>query len=567
MCGFLGRILRDPGAVRKPITAADSLLKRRGPDMTGLWTSPDRRIEIVFYRLSIVDHSERASQPICREDLGLVVAMNGEVYNYEEIRGRLWDQRFTSGSDAEVLLVFFRKRGLEGLQEVRGSFAACIVDEWNSRLYLIQDPVGKRPLAVYPGSTEVIFGSSTIPLAVTASSQPKFDDQAINDFWKQGYINPTRTIFDGIQNILPGEVWEFDFSGNLLQRIKQRPPTRLVSVRTFEEAVEVSRTLIRQATERRLSNNPRPICLLSGGIDSTIVAKSLSEIGSGECITVAGSRLWVPDYSYAKYACKRLRLPLIPIKVRLASLAEEVAWALDLQDEPFAPISFFPLALMMREVKKHSKVVLTGDGGDEVFLGYGRAEQWVDRSVSAASEAAEPLVGPLVPQWMSRWGRQWIGVSLLGHMFRKLDRASAEQGVEARCPLLDWDLIAAARTFPPELLLRNGKTKAILKAILSDFGPQFTDRKKVGFTFRIRWLWLRSLYSGLRELIEPEAIDCFAHLLPRELRYPARRWSTVHIFRNFDTVWRLLVWSQFLRRLREASRKASQAESLGIVHK
>ncbi|MBC7353428.1 MAG: hypothetical protein H5U08_13795, partial [Thermogutta sp.] len=453
-------------------------------------------------------------------------------------------------SDAEVLLVLWHQMGTDALQVVRGSFACSIVDVRSRKLFLIQDPVGKKPLSLYFGEKEVVFGSKVTAIASITDKPLEINEDAVNDFWNFGYIDPRRTVFRDVENILPGEVLEFDFNGKLLSRTVHKPSFKPVSVKTFQEAVDLSSELIRQATLRRLTNNPCPVCLLSGGIDSTVVAKALAGLEHAECITLHGNRLLVPDRPFASIAADSLGLPLRSVRPRLGQMAEEVLWALSLQDEPFAPISFFPLALMMREVRQIGKIVLTGDGGDEVFLGYGSADQWIGNRADTSFRDA--LVGPPIPGWMSAWGRNWSEASLLGHMFRKLDRASAEQGVEARCPLLDWDVMAAARSFPPHVLLRDGRTKAVLKAALSEFGPNFTDRRKVGFTFRIRWIWLKSLFAGLRDLVSIDAIERFAPGLPTSLRCTPSQWSTLSIFRTFYAVWKLLVWTQFEERIRQA---------------
>ena len=146
---------------------------------------------------------------------------------------------------------------------------------------------------------------------------------------------------------------------------------------------------------------------------------------------------------------------------------------------------------------------------------------------------------------------------LVGHGFAKVDRATAEQAVEMRCPLLDWDVMSYARSLPFESLAQAGRSKALLKAQLSGWPEWFLERPKLGFALNLRWLWSLSNFSGLRESIEPEATAMFDRWLPAGLRGEARCWKTRGILKNFQPAWRLLTWSCFLRRVR-AARSANQ---------
>jgi asparagine synthase (glutamine-hydrolysing) len=156
---------------------------------------------------------------------------------------------------------------------------------------------------------------------------------------------------------------------------------------------------------------------------------------------------------------------------------------------------------------------------------------------------------------MSNWGRFVVREQLLGHMFPKIDRAAAEQGVETRSPLLDWDLMAFARPLPPDVLLANGQMKAVLRSQLCEWPEWFLDRPKIGFTFHLRWLWLLSGYDGARELVTVESIERFRALVPKQLRSGPSLWTSSVIFNNFKSVWKLLAWSDFERRFSEAQRE------------
>ena len=154
---------------------------------------------------------------------------------------------------------------------------------------------------------------------------------------------------------------------------------------------------------------------------------------------------------------------------------------------------------------------------------------------------------------MSEWGRFVVRDQLLGHLFTKFDRASAEQGVETRSPLLDWDLMALARNLPPDQLLRAGQLKAVLKRQLEGWPERFIERPKIGFAYHLRWHWAVANFDGLREGIQFDSYEPFCDGLPDSLRIDPKQWSMLAIFRNFVTAWKLLAWSSFMNRLKNVT--------------
>ena len=213
--------------------------------------------------------------------------------------------------------------------------------------------------------------------------------------------------------------------------------------------------------------------------------------------------------------------------------------------------SFFLLERLVKTASDYGRVLLTGDGADEVFLGYGKASDW--RSPNRDSIRQDYIsCGPALPIWMSDWGRKSVSETLVGHMFTKVDRAASEQGVEIRCPFLDWDLVSYARSLPFDILLHGGRTKALLKDYLLGWPRWFLERPKLGFAYNLRWHWGFSNYEGLRDAIEKRAVNAFEPFLPASLRQAPARWKLTDIFQNFEAVWRLLSWSRFLVRLNKA---------------
>ena len=159
----------------------------------------------------------------------------------------------------------------------------------------------------------------------------------------------------------------------------------------------------------------------------------------------------------------------------------------------------FLLHQMVEAAAPHGRVLITGDGGRESFVGYRPPADW-QTYVEASEELTFVKVGPGPSAWMGQWARDVTGNTLLGHMLAKVDRASAEQGVEIRCPLLDWSLMCYPRSLPYEKIAGNGTLKPLLKAQLDGWPAWFIERPKLGFAFNLRWRWAVSRFEGLREL-------------------------------------------------------------------
>ncbi len=548
MCGFFGRIVRTiPPA--KAIELAAPALHRRGPDGWRTWRSPCARVELLHARLAIVDPDARAMQPFATPDGRQVLAFNGEVYNYLELRRRLVGHDFTTDSDTEVLLAGLVRHGLRFLEDVRGMVSGVFVDLEREEVHVFRDPVGKKPLLIWSDvDGSILFGSSLRALTAVRSAPGLVREAALRDVLAQAYIEPPHGLFEGVEHVEPGLVRSFDFDGRLLGERRVAPALQATHVDDSADDSARVRALIEQAVARRLENNPAPAALLSGGIDSTVVTMFAARQARarGKRLQIYSLRPFIPgthDEPYAREAAKRLGLHIEWVSLPYRHVSERVLRALDGLDEPLAMVSFFHLSELVRAVSAKSRVLLTGDGGDEVFCGYGEPRDWLQKPHAGP---VGPVVGVPLPAWFGGWARRSVFGDLFGHGFQKIDRASAEQGVEIRCPLLDFDLIAYARSLPPERLFRGGRTKALLKAQLVDWPTQFIERRKMGMTYNLRWQWLLTNFDGLREGVDPLLVECCEAWLPLALRRTPSRWAARDVLRHFQTAYALLVLSRVL---------------------
>jgi asparagine synthase (glutamine-hydrolysing) len=542
MCGWIGRIRVSLDT--HPLTAGLQSLARRGPDSSRRWQDPSGHVELLHARLAIVDTDARAHQPFSAPAFGLTVAFNGELYNYQELKRELSNYPFQTDSDTEVILACYQRFGIEGFKRFRGMFTLCLVDETQRRVILARDAVGKKPLFLARWGSSVLFGSSLIALAQAHGASAKINQDALAYFWRKGFVHPAQSAFSDARPLLPGEVLSLDFSGKVIDQLSCAPDAG--PRYNGESARDV---------ERRLSNNVQPTALLSGGIDSTLIASIAQDIcrERGQRLQTLSLRALIPltnDDFYSRYAAYRLKTRQQMVSIPLRNTGERVVQAMQRLDEPVAIPAHFMLDQLVQAASAHGKILLSGDGGDEVFLGYGKPNDWwSDASKLEPGDAPMVTSGPELPNWMSAWAREACSNTLVGHMFVKADRASAEQGVELRCPLLDWDLMSYARSLPREILAPDQRAKVLLKNQLKGWPRWFLERPKIGFSYNLRILWRLSGFAGLREHVDATAQALFASELPLELHKPAREWSNAAIYANFLPAWKLLAYSCFLQRV------------------
>lgn len=560
MCGFIGRIIAPDVKPLRRLDAGLSWLIRRGPDSQRLWSSPDSNCELLHAHLAIVDKTATAHQPFWDPINQLTVVFIGEIYNYIDLKTPDLNYQFRTQSDTEVILALYLKHGISGLRKLKGMYAVAIVDILQERIILARDAVGKKPFFIAHWGKEVLFGSSLTALVAVYGKQLEIDNNAAEDFWKRDFIEPFRSALVNARPLLPGEVAIFNFDGKEIGSdscIPESGPT--YRGESLEQVHQKVGLLLREAVARRMHNNPNPTVLLSGGIDSTLVAREMLRVYQGDpediLALTLGALIPLPlmyDECYARYVARRFNLPLGILRPHRESIRMAVEHCFDLQDEPLGMYSFFSLSRLIKSVAERSRIVLGGDGGDEVFLGYNATSRWINHN---NKEVLPQRIrcGPRLPVWMSTWGKDAASNSLVGHQFAKLDRATAEQGVEARCPYLDWDLLSYVRSLPPEYVLLGNRSKGLLKNQLNTWPSWFVNRRKIGFAYSLRWAWGISDFNGLREMIEMESVERFAEHLPAALRKKPSNWKTRDIFSNFVMSWKLAVWSAFLRRLTSAT--------------
>jgi asparagine synthase (glutamine-hydrolysing) len=532
----------------RPIESAAEAIRSRGPDGWRTWRSPDGQAELLHARLAITDPDPAAAQPfVGRHGQGILV-FNGEIYNYRSLRNLFGKTSWATDSDTEVLSEGLEAEGLRFLAKASGTFSGAWIDRQSRRIFLFRDPVGKKPLLVWPDPDgSLLFGSSVRALSAIRSVPGEIRQAALQEIFADGHCDPAGGIFQGLRHVAPGTLLEYDFDGRLVRegRIGTKPQLEYEG-ESFDEASIRLGGLLDQAVARRLENNPEPASLLSGGIDSTVVTAIATRIlrQRGQNLVAYSLRPFIgrtQDSRHAGYAAKRIGLDIQWVSLPRGELPARIIAALNRLDEPITMISYFLLHELVRAIRPQSRILLNGEGGDEVFCGYGSPADWSGERAERAAGHLE--IGGAVPQWFSPWAERCVTRDLFGHGFQKVDRSSAEQGVEVRSPLLDFDVIGYARSLPPEILFHGGRPKALLKAALAGWPASFIDRPKVGTAYNLRWQWLASNFAGLRENVDPALVDALEEAVPTGLKGHPRRWSARQIFAHFPQAYSLLVMS------------------------
>ena len=390
MCGILGFYDLKPDEDFIPVCR--NLLQRmhyRGPDDEGNlfldphgknWKGEGPGIYLGHKRLSIIDLSESGHQPMSNEDDSLWVVFNGEIYNYLEVREELLKKghRFKSMTDTEVLLHGYETWGVELLERLRGMFAFCIYDVKRRRFFLARDRMGQKPLVFSRGNGFFGFSSELKSLYTYPKIKTEISPKAIHYFLTYQYVPHRHTIFKDISKLPPAYYALYDLESNSLQQRKYWQPTFFVPGESADKQGqkghrEELEALISDSVRLRLRSDVPLGVFLSGGVDSSAMAYFASHqlTGSLDTFSISFEEQEFDESRYALMVAKSLGTHHHPFTVRSEGLKllPELVWY---YNEPFGDSSMIPTYYVSKVTSEHVKVVLSGDGGDEVFLGYNR---------------------------------------------------------------------------------------------------------------------------------------------------------------------------------------------------
>jgi len=384
MCGIAGIVLTDRSlpAPQSRIAAMCDRLKHRGPDDEGIWLG--QAAALGHRRLSIIDLSPTGHQPMCNEDQTVWTILNGEIYNYQELRKELLARGhvFRSQSDTETIVHLYEDRGPAFVEALHGMFAIAVWDTERRRLVLARDRLGKKPVKYKLDENGLVFASELKAILRDDGTPREIERADIDSFLTLGYVPSPCTGYKGIAKLPPAHRLVWEDGRATIERYWSLDYRHKVE-RSPEEWQEAIREAVRQAVTRRLISDVPLGAFLSGGIDSSIVVGCMAEASSTpvETFSVGFETEAYDELPFARAVARKFGTNHheFVVKPDAATLLPTLA---EIYEEPYADSSALPSYLLAAETRKFVTVALNGDGGDVGFAGYtryGRVRSWSTR--------------------------------------------------------------------------------------------------------------------------------------------------------------------------------------------
>ena len=370
MCGIAGYICPS-GVEEADIERMTNAVRHRGPDDCGMYIDPARTAGLGHRRLSIID-LDGGQQPIANEDDTIIIVFNGEIYNYQEIKLKLEKHhQFRTKSDTEVILHLYEEKGEACVQYLRGMFAFAIYDERRRILFIARDHLGQKPLYYYHQGHSFAFASEIKGLLALKPSLQELDCNALYEYLTIRIITPPRSMFRNIKKLAPGHYLKFQDDRLEINRYWQLKYEPKISD-SFDEILNKLDDEIASTVNYHMVSDVPVGAFLSGGLDSSLIVAMMSAVSGNSFKTFSGDIPYenFSELPYArmvadKYGTEHNELTITPSLVRTLP---ELVWHLDEPSDPLSVCMYYIAKLARQQVK----VVLGGDGGDELFAGYDR---------------------------------------------------------------------------------------------------------------------------------------------------------------------------------------------------
>lgn len=566
MCGIAGIFNY---ATRQPVdtdilSRMTARLAHRGPDDSGIFT--DGHVGLGHRRLSIIDTSQAGHQPMPNDDGSIIIAYNGECYNYRDHIPLLKSKGYVlrSNTDTEVVLRLYEEYGTKCIEMLNGMFAFAIWDARKQQFFLCRDRLGIKPLYVFNDGKRLLFSSELKSFLGDPTFPKALNPEALRNYLRFMCVPDFTAIFDGVTKLLPGHSMTVNEAGATIHEywnlasFEQRKGVSLdAAAQEFDELFE---TIVR---EQMVSDVPLGT-FLSGGVDSSAITAKASMEAKEALKTFSVAFTGLDDYDESKYATQVSRRyatdhNVLEIKPNLIDTLGSMAWH---ADEPFAISSAFALYHLAEMASKQVKVVLSGDGADEIFAGYehryvplprrlpasfaplatllpGRlskslkwrttpsSKDFSDRINRYHPDQINGLLNPEIlyqlhdqqdivayyfdkPATASKLSRMLYAdmkTSLPAEMLTKADRMTMAFGLEVRVPFLDHRLVEFAFTLPDTLRINREIGKRVVKKAMEPLLPNdLLYRPKHGFNVPMG-VWLRGeLKDWAMEMLSPDAL-------------------------------------------------------------
>lgn len=567
MCGIVGQWNRNDNVDRDLFNRMRDTLVHRGPDGYGSYFSDDGKVALGHRRLAFLDLSYNAKQPFCNEDSSVWTTVNGEIYNYLQLRKDLERNGhiFKSNCDSEVIIHAYEEWGIDMVSRLEGMFAFAIWDATKRKMFIARDKFGIKPLFYYCDSNMLIFASEIKAIVENPAVQRKINYRSMCEFFYYRYVPSPNTIFEGIHKVEPAHYLEFSDTDKCTDNEYYKFQTAENEMHQNQLVLEID-ALLSQSVKMHIQSDV-PICsFLSGGYDSSLLVKYFSDNEKGFNTYSIGFDGWLKsEHQYAEQVSKIFgtnHRSMILDDLSLDVLKDLMYY----YDDPIADISIIPTYLISKEAAKYNKAVLSGEGADELFAGYTwhkkylwtipkmqeimyKLKGWdlpmnrfdIDSYAKvtemgkfdgdALTELLPKDLHGYIPEDKDSFFRKYFDESIptpkrfqmldikcfmAELVLTKIDRASMANSLEVRVPFLNTGIFEKMLSLSPDVYFNPKKQKVVIQKILKKYLPrEILARKKQGFvgpdTYYMNYEWYRKSLDDSRlvndGIIRREAID------------------------------------------------------------
>lgn len=603
MCGIYGSTIPYSDSI---VYQKMDKVKFRGPDFTGMQRFDE--VVLAHNRLAIIDLDPRSNQPFSYFDLHIV--FNGEIYNYKDIRKELeqMNYQFRTNSDTEVICAAYLAYGVECVKRFNGMFAFVIYDSKINELFGARDRFGKKPFYYFLDDKNFEFASQ--PSQISSHNTLPVDEDAIEQYLIWDYVPEPASIWKSLNQLPAAHFFKYSLNTRTLKtveywRLDYNWDNKFIG--NYEEAKLGLNYLIADAVKIRMNADVPLGVFLSGGIDSSLIAAMASkEIANVKTFSIKFNVKGFDESTYAEQVANYLKTDHYTIPCNYEDGIDLIENFSNYFDEPFADSSAIPNMLLSKKTRQHVTVALSGDAGDEAFLGYHRYK-WIKQvntlfkaptgirkalaslinlspyyrhkliamgiSMKNVEQLYIKMFGNMENSWvknpdlaiyssfmdmlihstkplLERISDFDMKTYLIGDINTKIDRASMAFSLESRSPLMDYRVVEFAQSLPTSFKYQGGNQKRILKDILFDNVPaSFFNRPKAGFTMPFQH-WFR---NDLKEYVMDHlTIDKLKNIPGIHVKrteeiineHMCGKWNWSH------QIWKLLVLSQWLSKNR-----------------
>lgn len=545
MCGFTG-VISNSILTKDFIFKCNEISQCRGPDSTEYYQSKigDFHIYQIFNRLSILDLSKDANQPMVSKEFDNSIMFNGEIYNHADLRKLLISKNLgfkTNHSDTEVLLNGLSYFGIEFINQLIGQFSIFFNSAKNKKAYLVRDRLGQKPLYYRYSKNNFSFGSNLKTLLKINNNSFSISDSAVSEYLNYGYVSSPNTIFNDYKKIKPGNFLTIDYSGPKIKifeteywNVKHLDSENDFNTEEFFDIFDDANK-IRQNADVDVAN------FLSGGLDSSSIIKSTFESNKNiNTFSIYVDNKKYDEREYIKTVVDKYNTNHVSVDISSQINTDDILESINSLDEPYSDPSVVPSYILSKEISKHYKVAISGDGGDELLGGYKRTLDSLKNSSNFLSNLFSYIYYAYPPYLGS--GNKFLSKSsnletryrsyledeklldLLGlksqkHHFAndlnnnpkysykelikaeyklylpemmmfKVDRTSMANSLEVRSPFVDHRLVEYILSTSNNQLEKLSGKKLLKDYLSNDFNNEFINRKKQGFVFDVEsWVF------------------------------------------------------------------------------